>query len=298
MPSGVNGFAAWPYAKANAVFAARMTARYARSLYLPISTTARTLRGISRRLRSVQRGQKTNLRVAPWQHIFSQKPIVIVKPQRNSGGVSLAELTVLATAAAAVRHGSEIIEIGTFDGRTALNFAVNAAPHLRVCTLDLPPDALTKFTHAPTERAFVEKPSPGRCFRDPPPAWQNACERIVQLLGDSATFDWSPYRGRAGLVFVDGSHAYDAVMSDSDIAFRLVADQGMIIWHDYGVWEGVTAALEELEATRHLGLRHVRGTSLVIWRGHTDNPRVDESHSGISSVLGGAAGTAGAAAGG
>ena len=65
--------------------------------------------------------------------------------------------------------------------------------------------------------------------------------------------------GRAGLVFVDGSHAYDYVIADTDTAFRLVADKGMVIWHDYGVWDGVTRALEEIEASRHLGLRHVRG---------------------------------------
>ena len=41
---------------------------------------------------------------------------------------------------------------------------------------------------------------------------------------------------------------------------------GMVIWHDYGVWPGVTRALEELEASRNLGLRHIRGTSLVFWR--------------------------------
>ena len=39
-----------------------------------------------------------------------------------------------------------------------------------------------------------------------------------------------------------------------------------MIWHDYGVWDGVTGALEEIEAGRKLGLRQVRGTSLVIWR--------------------------------
>ena len=72
--------------------------------------------------------------------------------------------------------------------------------------------------------------------------------------------------GRAGLVFVDGSHAHDYVIADTDTAFRLVRRQGVVIWHDYGVWEGVTRALEEIEASRHLGLRHVRGTSLVVWR--------------------------------
>jgi hypothetical protein len=71
---------------------------------------------------------------------------------------------------------------------------------------------------------------------------------------------------RAGLVFVDGSHAYDYACKDSETAMRLVRPEGVVLWHDYGVWPGVTQALEELEAARHLGLLHIRGTSLVIWR--------------------------------
>ena len=39
-----------------------------------------------------------------------------------------------------------------------------------------------------------------------------------------------------------------------------------MLWHDYGVWPGVTQALEELEASRWLGLVNIRGTSLVLWR--------------------------------
>jgi hypothetical protein len=252
-------------ARPHAVLVSRLIGRYARALSLPISTHARKFRSLSRRLRGVQRGQKTNLPVLPWQRLLPAKPIAIVKPRKLPGGVSLAELAVLATAAASVQSGAEIIEIGTFDGRTTLNFAVNAAAHQKIFTLDLPPDVPTRFTHSPGERAYVDKPIFGRHFLNAPPEWQRSCGRITQLLGDSATFDWTQHHGQAGLVFVDGSHTYETVLTDSDAALRLVADRGMIIWHDYGVWEGVTRALEELEATRGLGMRHVRGTSLVMW---------------------------------
>ena len=67
-------------------------------------------------------------------------------------------------------------------------------------------------------------------------------------------------------MFVDGSHAYDYACKDSETAFRLVKSGGLVIWHDYGVWPGVTRALEELEAAKALGLRHIQGTSLVLWR--------------------------------
>jgi hypothetical protein len=247
-------------------FAARLNGFYARSIYLPLSTFAQDFRAFSRRLRGVSRGQATKLPVVRWQDVLARKPVSIVEPRKRSGDVNLAELAVLASAAAAVRGSDEIVEIGTFDGRTTLNFAVNAPPQLRIFTLDLPPAAVPKFDLATGERAYVDKPRSGRHFAQPRPAVAAAAGRITQLYGDSAAFDWSPHQGRAGLVFVDGSHAYDYVIADTETALSLVADKGMVIWHDYGVWEGVTRALEEIEASRRLGLRHVRGTSLVVWR--------------------------------
>ena len=41
---------------------------------------------------------------------------------------------------------------------------------------------------------------------------------------------------------------------------------GVVLWHDYGIWEGVTEALEELERRGSHGLRNIRGTSLVYWK--------------------------------
>jgi hypothetical protein len=244
----------------------RLNGVYARAIYLPLSTLAQDFRRWSRRTRGVSRGQPTRLPVVPWHEVLPRKPISIVEPAKRSGDVNLAELAVLASAAAAARTGEEIIEIGTFDGRTTLNFAVNATLQLRIFTLDLPPDATPRFDLAAGERAYVDKPRSGRHFAAPRPEFAAAAVRITQLYGDSAAFDWSPHVGRGALVFVDGSHAYDYVIADSDTAFRLVADKGMVIWHDYGVWEGVTRALEEIEASRRLGLRHVRGTSLVVWQ--------------------------------
>lgn len=244
----------------------RFNGLYARSVYLPATIAGRAWRRTSRRLRGVTRGQDTRLPLASWRELFAAKPIRLAQPGKNQGDVNLAELAVLATAAASVDAGSEIVEIGTFDGRTTLNLALNSSSYLAVFTLDLPPDTAPKFDLAPGERAFVEKPRSGRHFREAAGELAGPASRITQGFGDSATFDWSGHFGRAGLVFVDGSHAHDYVIADTDTALRLTAQKGVVIWHDYGVWEGVTRALEEIEASRHLGLRHVRGTSLVVWK--------------------------------
>jgi Methyltransferase domain len=257
----IDGLAgAWPS------LAARARGFYALSVYLPVSLAARRLRDRSRARRGVRRDtHATALPHVAWREVLARRPIRLTETDKADGNVNLAELAILAQAAAAIPPGSIVVEIGTFDGRTTLNLAINAA-HADVFTLDLPPDERAAFALAPGERQYVDKPQPGARFRAASPPWQPAARRITQLLGDSATLDWSPYAGRAGLVFVDGSHAYDYVRKDSETALRLIAPGGIVLWHDYGRWEGVSRALDELEAQRRLGLRHVRGTSLVLWR--------------------------------
>lgn len=247
---------------------ARYGVFYALRVYLPFSHLAHAVRGKSRALRGKvnRHQQETQLPDAPWHRLFPSRPAVLVEAAKANGNVRVSELAVLAKAAAAAAPGLEIIEIGTFDGRTTLNLAVNSDPTTPIFTLDLPPELATKFALDHGERKFVEKPVPGERYRRASPPWQDSTAKITQLLGDSGTFDWSAHFGKAGLVFVDGSHAYDYAKHDTEMAFKMVAPGGMVLWHDYGVWEGVTRALEELEAERKLGLKQVRGTSLVFWR--------------------------------
>ena len=259
-PAAMPGNTARLAAKWNGVFALRF--------YLPFSSFSRAYRGWWRavRGRSDTHQQRTLLQEAPWQELIPSRPVCVVGARKANGNVRLSELAVLAKAAAAAPAGLSIIEIGTFDGRTTLNLAVNSPADTKVFTLDLPPDVTTRFELEKGERQFVEKPAPGERYRRCRAPWSQSAVRITQLHGDSAVFDWSPYAGTAGLVFVDGSHTYEYAAGDSETAFRLVASGGMIIWHDYGVWEGVTRALEDLETARQLGLRKIRGTSLAFWR--------------------------------
>lgn len=247
---------------------ARWNGFYALSLYIPFSAFARSYRAFVGRLRGKQSRflQVTKLPEASWHQVLSSRPVHVVEARKANGNVRISELGVLAKAAGEVAAGQSIVEIGTFDGRTTLNLAVNSGPDTKVFTLDLPPEVPTKFDLAKGERHFVEKPQPGARYRNCHAPWDASAKRITQLLGDSAAFDWSPYTGTAGLVFVDGSHAYDYAMADTETAFKLIAPGGIVIWHDYGVWEGVTKALEELEEKRQLGLKKIYGTSLVFWR--------------------------------
>jgi len=241
---------------------------YATRVYLPLSGIARRWQNYSRRLRGKSDGltHGTGLPQAPWTHCTRQRSIKIWEGGRANGNVRISELGILCAFASECADGSNVFEVGTFDGRTTLNLALNAPARCVVYTLDLPPDRDTAFPLLSGERHLVEKPKPGlryEAHRDTRPA---AVGKIRQLLGDSATFDFSPYEGSCSLVFVDGAHGYDYVLSDSRAAMAMASRGGVVVWHDYGVWPDVTRALDELEQRGGYGLRHIRGTSLVCWR--------------------------------
>jgi len=137
-----------------------------------------------------------------------------------------------------------LFEFGTFDGRTTVNMAVNAAPGAIVCTLDLPRskiDSSSAPIHAHEVR-YADKPESGKRYRG-----TDAERQIVQLYGDSGDFDFGPYYGLMDFVFIDASHTFDYVVNDSLHARKMLKPSGgTILWHDYGRWDGVTAALNQL----------------------------------------------------
>jgi SAM-dependent methyltransferase len=189
--------------------------------------------------------------------------VEIREPEAGSGNVSLLELLIIARIVRSTGPRA-IFEIGTFDGRTTLNLSANAPEGAKVFTLDLSPEAggRTRLPAAPHDREFL--PSRERRLRFRGTGYEDG---IVALRGDSADFDFSPYEGRMDLVFVDGSHSYDYVVNDSEKALRLLREGGgVVIWHDYGVWEGATRALNGLHAGRAdcAGMRRLEGTSLVV----------------------------------
>ncbi len=187
------------------------------------------------------------------------------EPEARDGNVSLLELFAIAGVTKCVRPAAAF-EIGTFNGRTTLNLAANAPEGSVTYTLDLPAAGLAdaSLPLEPRERKWVRKPVSGELI-----AAAGQGLRIEQLYGDSATFDFTPYRGAMDLVFVDGAHGYEYVLSDSARALEMLREPGgVILWHDYAGFPGVTRALNELYRGGGVwsGLRHLRGTSLAYLR--------------------------------
>lgn len=130
---------------------------------------------------------------------------------------------------ARLANPKRIFEIGTFNGYTALHFAMNA-PEAEVYTLDLAPNSSVALTTTVGDDQFVGgSMKRGLLFEG-----REEAGRIHPLYGDSATFDFSIFRGKIDFFFIDGSHSYEYVRNDSLKALECCHPGSVIAWHDYG----------------------------------------------------------------
>ena len=198
--------------------------------------------------------------IRPGDVLPSTIALAIHEPHHVEGNVTFGELAFISSVIAAEKPKA-LFEIGTFDGRTALNIAANAPSDARVHTLDLPPMKEQK-TAIPIsgDKKFV--PHTQRKLRYTGTAFES---RIATLHGDSATFDYSPFQRNMDFIFVDGAHEYEYVINDSAKALAMSKPGGIILWHDYSTWEGATRALNDLHKTEgvYKNLKHIRGTSIA-----------------------------------
>ena len=180
----------------------------------------------------------------------------------QDGNVSLLELVVINSL---VKRFSPraIFEIGTFDGRTALNMAANSVAEAKVYTLDLPDKEVEEAKKNPLgDIKFVGKVSIGYKYKGTPHE-----EKITELKGDSAEFDYSLYHKKIDMVFIDGAHSYDYVSSDTENALKIVRGESIILWPDYRpTCEGVTRFLNEYYSKGGMfnNLRWIDRTNLAI----------------------------------
>ncbi|HEU0078646.1 MAG TPA: class I SAM-dependent methyltransferase [Longimicrobiaceae bacterium] len=181
-------------------------------------------------------------------------------------GTSDLEAWVLAVLA---KPAARMFEFGTATGKTAYLWARNSGPEARVTTLTLAPDQVAAYagdaadSDEGTRTALAESVFTRFFYTGTPVEG-----KVEQLFADSKQLDVEPYAGSFDLVFVDGSHAYSYVKSDTEKALRMVRPGGVVLWHDYRGPQGPTADvytyLNELGAS--LPLVRLEGTSLVAYR--------------------------------
>jgi predicted O-methyltransferase YrrM len=225
------------------------------------------------------------LRIARWRHGDAPR----VDPHKVFPGIETSEVVLLKAfdhlrdtsidpqellvLCAIERHVSaaNVLEIGTWNGRTALNLAANASDGGRVTTIDLPPDwdGTLRYDVPAEYRNATYRGQLASRYADTP--YEG---RIRQVFGDSALLDWDELGESFDLIFIDGCHHYDYVKSDTENAYRRLKPGGVLVWHDYGMIRDVSRALDENAVVQPVQV--IRGTRLAVARKPDPNENVEQ----------------------
>lgn len=171
------------------------------------------------------------------------------------GGSMITDLLLLKNACLQFEN-CKYFEIGTWRGESIINL-VDVAKDLN--TLDLGNDDFKTFNlpqeYADAHGFFIKNNS-----------------KIKQHLGDSTQFDYAGLNQKFDVIFIDGNHEYDFVVSDTKNVFKhLVHENSIVIWHDYAFspekirYEILNAILEGTPSEKQEFLYHVENTMCAIY---------------------------------
>ncbi|MFL5763807.1 MAG: class I SAM-dependent methyltransferase [Bacteroidia bacterium] len=194
------------------------------------------------------------------------------------GGSTPIDLALLKGLAASIPD-CHYFEIGTWRGESVANVAAAAT---RCFTLNLPDETILSMggtkEYAGLHRHFSKQ-----------------LDNVTHLQGNSLTFDYSSYRKKFDLVFIDGDHHYETVKNDTEKAFELIKNENsIIIWHDYGHdpsdirWDVFRGILDGTPAASRKHLYRVSNTLCAIYTnralrsGHSKPHAVPDKHFSIT----------------
>lgn len=193
---------------------------------------------------NLEKEYQTQVRRLDWTSLQSlvggYEPAVRIRFGSRYGNISFPESVALAYLVKSLRP-CRIFEIGTFDGFSTYHLAMNADLQAEVFTLNLPVGSSGSPEDLPSQAAgeyFGDNTTHQELQRRGVGAVYRACSRagdVRQLFGDSLSFDFSPYRGKIDLCFIDGGHSLECVSKDTDSALAMLSDRGVIVWHDFNV---------------------------------------------------------------
>jgi predicted O-methyltransferase YrrM len=182
------------------------------------------------------------------------------------GGTSDTEAWILSVLA---KSATNMFELGTCTGKTSYLMAKNSKSDAKVYTLTLPPEEIVKYaesskddqvatTNAKNESAFTKFFYSGTSVED----------KIIQIFCDSKKFDESKFLNFFDLIFIDGSHAYSYIKSDSEKCMKMLNKNGIILWHDYsGINKNSKDVYKYLnELSGDFRLYHIKETSFVMYK--------------------------------
>lgn len=202
-------------------------------------------------------GLQDGLPVITMDQIGIKESISIGPMTFLDGGSLPTDMMLLGGLADGIR-GCRYFEIGTWRGESVANVSSRCS----ICyTLSLSDQEMTS-------RGMHEKSiASHRYFSD-------KIVKVNHLSGNSGTYDFAALNQKFDLVFIDGDHHHDTVVSDTRNVFQhLVHDKSIVVWHDYGFhpdkvrFEVMAAILDGAGSDRTGRIYQVAHTKCAIFTG-------------------------------
>ncbi|AGB02448.1 class I SAM-dependent methyltransferase [Methanoregula formicica] len=150
----------------------------------------------------------------------------------------------------------QYLEIGTWRGESI----ANVSPFAEECySISLAKEDLLKEGYSEemvrSMRFFSEK-----------------LKNVIHIGANSNNFDFGSINKKFDIIFIDGDHSEDAIISDTQNAFKLLKnDDSVIIWHDYGHtperirWETLAGIMEGCPPEFRNDIFHVSNSLCAIF---------------------------------
>ncbi|HZQ70118.1 MAG TPA: class I SAM-dependent methyltransferase [Terriglobales bacterium] len=193
---------------------------------------------------------------SPVKDMDPRETLTVPARFQSGGGTDAREILVLAAATKLVRP-RRIFEIGTYNGRTTAVFIMNAPSNCQVYTLDLPPQSNASSDYLASDAELVETRSTETFLQR-----ARLGRRYRQIYCNSMDLDAEIFRDSIELGFIDGAHTLEFVRNDTEKMAIMMAQRGLVFWHDYG-GRGEFRPLSEYLESLPIEMYRVPGTSLA-----------------------------------
>ena len=165
-----------------------------------------------------------------------------------------------------------IFEFGTCSGKNTMLMALNSKENSKIISLTLNQNqskklSLDKNDNNISHRNIVNESNYEKFLF----SGKEIEKKIKVIFIDSREFDTKRYLNKFDLIFIDGGHTYSVVKSDTEKAFEMISDTGIIIWHDYVIGKesckDICKLINKIEKEKKIF--HIKNTSMCYFRNNS-----------------------------
>ena len=166
---------------------------------------------------------------------------------------------------------NNIFEFGTCSGKTTYLMALNSPQNAKITTLTLKPENLFdikrgQFDNKKSFRNLINE-SIYEKFLFSNTLYEN---KINVIFENSLNFNEKNYLNFFDLIFIDGGHTYSIVKNDSEKSFKMLKQNGIILWHDFvpGKESAKNVVKYIHKISEKKNIFHIKNTSLCYYRNY------------------------------